>query len=65
MERVWKTILQNNPDHLFIAAAGNDNVEINDNYRPLTCGIQEPNLLCVALIWPGLGLTLGHTLPQT
>lgn len=48
MESLWKTVLQNNPDHLFISAAGNDNVEINDNYRPLTCGIQEPNLLCVA-----------------
>ena len=47
-ESMWKTILQNNPDHLFIAAAGNDNLEINDNYRPLMCGIQEPNLLCVA-----------------
>ena len=48
LERVWKAGLQNNPDHLFIVAAGNDNLLIDENYRPLACGIQEPNLLCVA-----------------
>ena len=48
LERMWKTVLQNNPDHLFIVAAGNDNLLIDENYRPLACGIQEPNLLCVA-----------------
>ena len=46
MESVWKTVLQNNPDHLFIAGAGGSNKFINGGYKPLPCGIQEPNLLC-------------------
>ena len=40
--------MQNNLDHLFIAAAGNDAIEIDDHYRPLPCGFVEPNLMCVA-----------------
>ena len=47
-ESVWNQVLQNNLDHLFIAAAGNDAQEIDDNYRPLPCGLVEPNLMCVA-----------------
>lgn len=47
-ERAWKNVLQNNPNHLFITSAGNDDWLINNLYRPFTCGIQEPNLLCVA-----------------
>ena len=47
-ESVWNQVLQNNLDHLFIAAAGNEAQEIDDNYRPLPCGLVEPNLMCVA-----------------
>ena len=35
-------------DHLFVAAAGNDNRELNETYTPMACGLKEPNLLCVA-----------------
>ena len=47
-ESLWDQILQNNPEHLMISAAGNDGLEIYDDYRPRSCGYQEPNLLCVA-----------------
>ena len=47
-ESTWDQVLQNNPDHLFIAAAGNDATEINDDLRPMACGLVEPNLMCVA-----------------
>ena len=48
MEYVWDRVLKNNLDHLFVAAAGNDNRRINDDYKPMACGLKEPNLLCVA-----------------
>ena len=48
IEIIWDAVLRNNLDHLFIAAAGNDNRLLNDDYRPMTCGLNEPNLLCVA-----------------
>merc|ERR1711963_454417 len=48
LERMWDAVLRNNLDHLFIAAAGNSNGFIDgDNYKPMTCGLDEPNLLCV------------------
>merc|ERR1711994_417384 len=47
-EQMWDNVLQNNLDHLFVAAAGNDNRLIDDNYAPMACGLKEPNLLCVA-----------------
>jgi len=48
LERMWDAVLRNNLDHLFIAAAGNSNGFIDgDNYKPMTCGLNEPNLLCV------------------
>ena len=48
-ERIWDQVLRNNLDHLFIAAAGNDNKLINGgSFKPWTCGLNEPNLLCVA-----------------
>ena len=48
-ERLWDRVLRNNlDDHLFIAAAGNDNQEINDSHKLMTCSLKEPNLLCVA-----------------
>lgn len=47
-EEMWDNVLQNNLDHLFVAAAGNDNRELNENYTPMACGLNEPNLLCVA-----------------
>ena len=45
-ERVWDAVLRSNLDHLFVAAAGNDNLQITR--RSMTCGLNEPNLLCVA-----------------
>ena len=48
VQNVWKTVLRNNPNHLLIAAAGNSNKLIGTNYIPLNCGLQEPNMLCVA-----------------
>ena len=47
-EQMWDNVLQNNLDHLFVAAAGNDNRELNETYTPMACGLKEPNLLCVA-----------------
>merc|ERR1711997_757577 len=48
IEDVWDAVLRNNLDHLFVAAAGNSNREITDSYKSMTCGLKEPNLLCVA-----------------
>merc|ERR1712038_1502703 len=45
---IWNAVLRNNLDHLFVASAGNSNREITDCYRRMTCGLKEPNLLCVA-----------------
>ena len=45
---VWYQVFENNPEHLFVAAAGNDALEINDDYRPRCCGFVQPNVLCVA-----------------
>ena len=48
LERMWDAVLRNNLDHLFVAAAGNSNGFIDgDSYKPMTCGLNEPNLLCV------------------
>ena len=47
-DKLWSNILQNNLDHIFIAAAGNDNLMLDSTYKPLACGVDEPNLLCVA-----------------
>ena len=48
MELIWDLVLRNNLDHLFVAAAGNENNFINDDFKPMACGLNEPNLLCVA-----------------
>merc|ERR1712165_88590 len=48
IEDIWDAVLRNNLDHLFIAAAGNSNRLISDSYKSMTCGLKEPNLLCVA-----------------
>merc|ERR1712088_214098 len=48
IEDVWDAVLRNNLDHLFVAAAGNDDEEITDCNKRMTCGLKEPNLLCVA-----------------
>ena len=48
LELIWDAVLRNNLDHLFVAAAGNENRFINDDYKPMACGLNEPNLLCVA-----------------
>jgi len=47
-ERIWDAVLQNNPDHLFVAAAGNDNQEITATHKIMSCGLKEANQLCVA-----------------
>ena len=47
-EKVWDLVLRNNPEHLFVAAAGNDNKLIDDDNKYMTCGLNENNLLCVA-----------------
>ena len=46
--KAWSHVLQNNPDHLFVASAGNDNQIVDNKNRRWTCGLEEPNLLCVA-----------------
>merc|ERR1711899_395943 len=49
LEQMWDAVLKNNLDHLFVAAAGNDNKFIDGvSFKPMTCGLNEPNLLCVA-----------------
>merc|ERR1712226_967242 len=48
VERMWDAVLQNNPDHLFVAAAGNDNEEMSDTNKRMTAGLKEPNQLVVA-----------------
>jgi len=40
-------ILSNNPEHLFIAAAGNDNEEITENNPSVTCSTNAANQICV------------------
>ena len=46
--KAWGHVLQNNPEHLFVTSAGNHNRLIDDYNKPWTCGLNEPNLLCVA-----------------
>ena len=46
--KAWSHVLQNNPGHLFVASAGNDNHVVDSNNKRWTCGLEEPNLLCVA-----------------
>ena len=48
IEEIWDAVLRNNLDHLFVASAGNEDRLIDDDYRKITCGLKEPNLLCVA-----------------
>jgi len=45
-EQVWDAVLRSNSEHLFVAAAGNDGIRVTK--RSMTCGLNEPNLLCVA-----------------
>ena len=40
--------MQENLDHIFIAAAGNDDVLIHDRNRFSPCSNKSPNVLCVA-----------------
>ena len=47
-EKMWSNILENNPNHLFVAAAGNDNLMLNPTYKPMACGVDAANLVCVA-----------------
>ena len=48
LDTVWGNVLQNNPQHIFIASAGNENQWLDENNKKMTCGLNEPNLLCVA-----------------
>ena len=45
---VWSNVLQNNPQHIVVAASGNQGQTLNQNNKKLLCGLDEPNLLCVA-----------------
>ena len=47
-ETIWDLVLRNNPEHLFVASAGNDNEFIDDDNKRMNCGLNEYNLLCVA-----------------
>merc|ERR1712142_294543 len=40
-------ILANNPEHLFIAAAGNDNEQITESNPGVTCSTNAANQICV------------------
>ena len=44
----WSMVLQNNPQHIFVAAAGNQDQWMDQNNKKMACGLDEPNLLCVA-----------------
>ena len=45
---VWSNVLQNNPQHIAVAASGNQGQTLDQNNKKLLCGLDEPNLLCVA-----------------
>ena len=45
---LWSNVLQNNQQHIFVASSGNQNQWLNDNNKKMACGLDEPNLLCVA-----------------
>lgn len=45
---VWSNILQNNPQHIAVAASGNQGQTLNQSNKKLLCGVDESNLLCVA-----------------
>lgn len=47
-EGTWGNVLQNNPQHIFIASAGNSDQWLDENNKKMACGLNEPNLLCVA-----------------
>ena len=44
----WNNTLANNPQHLFVAAAGNQNRMIDEEDPFSSCSIIMPNVLCVA-----------------
>ena len=41
-------ILKNAPHHLFVAAAGNDNLVLTPESKHLTCSVTAANHICVA-----------------
>ena len=45
---VWSTVLQNNPQHIMVAASGNQGLTLNHSTKRLLCSLDKPNLLCVA-----------------
>lgn len=47
-DRMWSNVLENNLDHIFVAAAGNENLMLDSSYKPLACGLDVSNLICVA-----------------
>ena len=49
---ILANILGNNPDHLFIAAAGNSNVQITPTNPRSTCSTNAANQLCVGSTTP-------------
>ena len=45
---LYNNIAANNPNHLFVFAAGNSNQELNVNNQRFGCALEMPNQLCVA-----------------
>ena len=48
LEKTWVNVLKNNPQHLFVAAAGNARTHMNKNTKVMPCSLNAPNVLCVA-----------------
>jgi len=47
-ERLWTDIMRKHPEQLYIAAAGNNGVEMPEGIKIFPCCLKEPNMLCVA-----------------
>ena len=43
----FKNVLDNNPQHIFIVAAGNKNTKITSDWQYMPCATQSANNLCV------------------
>ena len=43
----FKNVLDNNPQHIFVVAAGNDNYKITSNGLYMPCATLSANVLCV------------------
>ena len=43
----FKNILDNNPQHIFVAASGNDLLELKGSTKTIPCSTLSSNVLCV------------------